>query len=119
MRAFLRRSRPAAAAIAAAVLLTACGMGDDPTEPASAAQEGVDTGSEADTDSDADTDGGAEAAAGDHDMDDMEAAAVDLTAEELRATLNRLLQEHVYLAGPRPATHSPGTTRPSRPRPSP
>jgi hypothetical protein len=95
MSASLRRSRPAAAAIAAALLLTACGTGDGTTEPASAAQEDAGT----DIDTATDPDGSAEADAGGHDMDEVDAAAVDVTAEELRATLNRLLQEHVYLAG--------------------
>lgn len=88
MKTFSRHLRPTAAALAAALVLAACGNGDDVTAP--------DPVTEAPADTDAPDD-----AAGDDgdDMDHDDTAAVDITAEELRATLNRLFQEHVYLAG--------------------
>jgi hypothetical protein len=99
MRASLRRSRVLAAAVAAALALTACatadgGTDDTAAEPPAAADDPTD-----DPTDDGDVDEVDPADDAGHDMGAMDAAAVDLTAEELRATLNRLLQEHVHLAG--------------------
>ena len=86
-----RTTRSIAAVAAAGLLLAACGTDDEPDATESAAEE---------PDTAADMDDGAD------DMEDMDedhdaehTADVDLAADELRATLNNLLQEHVYLAG--------------------
>jgi hypothetical protein len=96
MSAFTRQARPLAAALAAGLVLAACGTdggdgvaADEPVEqPVDEETEGTEAPLEEETE-DHDMD----------DMDDMDVVAVDLSAEQLRATLNRLLQEHVYLAG--------------------
>jgi hypothetical protein len=96
MRAFKRQARPLAAALAAGLVLAACSTdgevaADDEVVEEPVDDETVEEPVEGETE-DAD----------DHDMDDMddlETVAVDISAEQLRATLNRLLQEHVYLAG--------------------
>ncbi len=91
-----RTARTLAAAMAAAVVLAACA--DDTTEePVDEPVEDIEA-EEPEEDDKPDEAMDAEEEDEHADHDDL-AADVDLTAEELRATLNRLLQEHVYLAG--------------------
>jgi hypothetical protein len=84
-----RTTRSIAAVAAAGLLLAACGTDEEPAATEPATEE---------------PDQAADMDAGDDDMDEADhetehVADVDLTADELRATLNNLLQEHVYLAG--------------------
>lgn len=93
MRHLRRPTRSIAAVAAAGMLLVACGA-DEPDEAADATdmeQPADDDGDDADMDDHDDADDGM-----DH---EAEPADVDLAADELRAELNTLLQEHVYLAG--------------------
>jgi hypothetical protein len=93
MRTFLRRTRPTAVVLSAALVLAACATDDDAaddTPPAEAPAEGDET---SDTDTDSDTDDGM-----DH-SEDGEAAEGELTAERIRADLSHILAEHVVFAG--------------------
>jgi hypothetical protein len=96
MITFLRPLRLPAAMLASALVLAACGSDDGPAAADDTADEQATEASGPD-EADPDDAGGAD------DMDDMDhgegAPEVDLAADELRATLNNLLQEHVYLAG--------------------
>ena len=89
-----RKARSLAAGLAAVMILAACADDSDQAaeetdpEPVEEVEDEVEETEDEVVEEEED----------DHDMDDM-AADVDITAEQLRATLNRLLQEHVYLAG--------------------
>lgn len=105
MIATTRHVRLTAAALAASLLLAACGSDGDPVDAQDTeTTEEVDPETEPEPENDdAEDDAGSatddDGADGDDGMDDMAAVQVDLSAGELRASLNRLLQEHVYLAG--------------------
>ncbi len=96
MIATTRRVRLVAGALAASLVLAACGSDSDTasTEAPEPTDEVEET--EPEPEPEPEDEVMEEEEDDDHDMDAME---VDLSAEELRATLNRLLQEHVYLAG--------------------
>ena len=92
MIATTRRVRLIAGALAASLVLVACGSDTEAeTEAPEPTEEVEETEPEPEPEPDEEV-----MEEDDHDMDAMD---VDLSAEELRATLNRLLQEHVYLAG--------------------
>ena len=77
-----RTTRSIAAVAAAGLLLAACGTDEEP--------EAADETTEQEP---------ADEPEPEPDEPEAEPADVDLTADELRATLNNLFQEHVYLAG--------------------
>ncbi len=85
MKIFLRRTRPAAVVLSAALVLAACGTGDD-TEPMDDTMEEPADDDLADDDMD------------DMDHDDDQAAEGELTAEQIRADLSQILAEHVVFA---------------------
>ncbi|WP_052664106.1 hypothetical protein [Nitriliruptor alkaliphilus] len=90
MRTFLRRTRPAAVVLSAALVLAACTTTDDDTADGTAPAEAP-----AEGDEDTDTDDGMDGM--DH-SEDGEAADGDLTAEQIRTDLSHILQEHVVFA---------------------
>ncbi|MFP5309560.1 MAG: hypothetical protein ACLGIR_08280 [Actinomycetes bacterium] len=85
MKTFVRRTRPAAAVLAASLVLAACGGAEDTeptnTETSEPAAEETTPAEEPETET------------------ETEAAEAGITAELLRTELNLLLQEHVIFAG--------------------
>jgi hypothetical protein len=83
MKTFVRRTRPAAAVLAVALVLTACG-GTEDTEPTTTETSEPEA---------------AETSEPMEEMEETEGAEAGITAELLRTEINLLLQEHVIFAG--------------------